>query len=353
MLDYRLLPDNDCLENEKAVLPKVFELIRRLKVGLIYGPISPEDRPYYRRAVLGGPAASMSITHVASALTQRGLRAEIINPELFGFLDRLRNIDFALIMVHGPFGEDGKIQGLFEYLRIPYLGSPVLPSAICNSKTICKAMVRSLGLPTPSHTRLLPRTEEAIGEHIACSGLSFPAMLKCDTGGSSVGMVKCKSLDDVISQLSSVSPNVPYFCESFANGTSCTVSLIQLGTTMFCAEPMEIETVHEFYDEISKLEGGNSGAGVRYHYPARISKRAAQRCMENARLIAEQLQLTVYARVDFIVSEDGTPHFLEVNTLPGLSPETNFVTGMLAFGFSYADLLVLLIRASLVNTIEP
>lgn len=351
MLSYQMLPDNNRIENERAVVPKVFDFVRRLRIGLIYGPISPEDRPYYRRALLAGPKA-MSITSLASTLAEQGFSVEIINPDLFGFIDRLKNIDFALIVIHGSHGEDGKIQGLLDYLRIPYLGPSVLPSAICNSKTTCKAVVRSLGLSTPSSTTLLPRSTKAISELISSRGLAFPAMLKCDTGGSSVGMAKCNSLDEVVSRISAVNPKIPYFCESFVKGTACTVSLIQLGTEMFCTEPMEIETDREFYDEISKLEGASSGAAIRFHYPARFSKLAAQKCIENARLIAEQLQLTVCGRVDFIVSDDGTPHFLEVNTLPSLSSEASFAEGGSALGFSYAELLLLLIRASLINEID-
>lgn len=352
MLGYQMLPDNSRIENERATIPKVFDFVRRLKIGLIYGPTSPEDRPHYRRALLAGPAKGMSITSVASALVEQGFSVETINPDLFGFIDRLKNIDFALVMIHGPHGEDGKIQGLLDYLRIPYLGPSVLPSAICNSKTTCKTIVQSVGVPTPSSTTLFSHSTKAIGELISSSGLAFPVMLKCDTGGSSMGMAKCNSFDEVVSGISSIRPKMPYFCESFVKGTACTVSLIQLGTEMFCTEPIEIETEREFYDEISKREGGSSGAAVRYHYPARFSKLAARKCIENARLIAEQLQLTVCGRVDFIVSDDDTPYFLEVNTLPGLSSAATFAKAGLALGFSYVELLLLLIRASLINEID-
>lgn len=351
MLSYQMLPENNRIRDEKTITPKVFEFLRRLKIGLIYGPTSPEDRPCYRRALLAGPQ-SMSITSAASTLAEQGFSVEIINPDLFGFIDRLKNIDFALIVIHGSHGEDGKIQGLLDYLRIPYLGASVLPSAICISKTTCKTLVRSLGVPTPTSTTFLPRSRKAICDVISSSGLSFPAMLKCDTGGSSLGMAKCNSLDDVVSRISSVNPKVPYFCESFVKGPACTLSLIQLGTEMFCTKPMEIETAREFYDDISKLEGESSGAAVRFHYPARISKMATQKCIENARLIAEQLQLTVHGRVDFIVSDDDTPYFLEVNTLPSLYSAASFAHSASALGFSHAELLLLLIRASLINKID-
>ncbi|QOZ33226.1 hypothetical protein [Bradyrhizobium sp. CCBAU 53421] len=352
MLSYQMLPDNKRVENEKAIVPKVLEFVRQLKIGLIYGPISPEDHPYYRRALLSGPAKGMSVTSVASTLAEEGFSIEIINPDLFGFIDRLKNIDFALIMIHGPHGEDGKMQGLLDYLRIPYLGPSVLPSAICNSKTTCKTMVRSLGISTPSSTTLLPRSAKAIGDLISSSGLTFPVMLKGDTGGSSVGMAQCNNVDEVVSRISTVDPKTPYFCESFVKGRVCTVSLIQLGTEMFCTEPIEVETERAFYDEISKLEGGSSGAAVRFHCPARLSKLAAEKCMKDARSIAEQLQLTVHGRVDFIVSDDESAHFLEVNTLPSLSSAATFAKGGLTLGFSYPELLLLLIRASLINEID-
>lgn len=352
MLTYKRLPDTLRVEEEKAIAPKVLDLVSRLKIGIIYGPISPEDRPYYRRGLLAGPPAGMSITSVAKTLESQGFSVEILNPDLFGFIDRLRNIDFALIMIHGAHGEDGKIQGLLDYLRIPYLGPSVLPSAICNSKTACKAMIQALGLPSPQSTRMLPRCSAGIREAIIATNLTFPAMLKCDTGGSSVGMAKCSTLDELLIRISTIDARTPYFCESYVAGTPCTVSLVQLGTDMFCTEPLEVETEHEFYDDISKLEGANSGAGVRYHYPARISKDAINKCIEYARAIAEHLQLTVYGRVDFVVSGEGIPYFLEANTLPGLSSDSNFVRCGTGQGFTYPELLLLLIRASLINEVD-
>ena len=117
----------------------------RLSVALVYGGISAEDRLY----MASSPPGQLSVTALSATLTRMGAGFEILDPCHPSFVQELAGFDVALSNLHGPFGEDGRLQGLLDYLRVPYCGSGVAASAVAADKILCKRLMESLGVPTP------------------------------------------------------------------------------------------------------------------------------------------------------------------------------------------------------------
>jgi D-alanine-D-alanine ligase-like ATP-grasp enzyme len=111
---------------------------------------------------------------------------------------------------------------------------------------------------------------------------------------------------------------------------------------------LEIESASSFYDEDTKLTGN----GTQYHYPARISEPLREQAREYCRELASSIGLTVYARFDFMATEDDRLMFLEINSLPGLSEASNYLECMKAVGLSYDETILALLRASLLDELD-
>jgi D-alanine-D-alanine ligase len=154
----------------------------RFTVALVYGGISAEDQLYLARC----PPGQLSVTAMSDALTVLGARFKVLDPCRPAFIADLAGFDVALPGLHGPFGEDGRLQGLLDYLRTPYCGSGVAASAIAADKVLCKRLMESLGISTPGW-RIWPGPRAAWPGH--------PVMVKPRMGGSSVGMSLARDPD--------------------------------------------------------------------------------------------------------------------------------------------------------------
>ncbi|WP_127359080.1 D-alanine--D-alanine ligase family protein [Actinacidiphila soli] len=117
-----------------------------LNVALVYGGLSAEDRLY----IAESPTEQMSVTALSESLIEIGATFKILDPCDPGFIRDLLTFDVALSNLHGPYGEDGRLQGLLDYLRKPFCGSGVAASAIAAGKILCKQSMEGLGVPTPA-----------------------------------------------------------------------------------------------------------------------------------------------------------------------------------------------------------
>lgn len=161
--------------------------ITRLTVGVVYGPMSEEDRLYMAQA----PRAEWSLTALVQALEFRGARARHLDPTEASFATRVTEVDVALLNCHGPYGEDGRLQGLLDFLGVPYTSCGVLGSAVGMDKMVSKAVFAALGIATP------PAVNLSSPEPTDDAGIGYPAMLKAVDGGSSVGIAFVHRPDDV------------------------------------------------------------------------------------------------------------------------------------------------------------
>lgn len=307
-----------------------------LNVALIYGGLSAEDRLYIAEC----PPAQRSITALSESLTKLGAAFQILDPCDLRFVRNLLTFDIALSNLHGPYGEDGRLQGLLDYLRMPLCGSGVAASAIAADKILCKLVMQGLGVPTPAWQTwtgaMAPRWADQ------------PVMVKPALGGSSIGMTLVRdeaALAAALQHARTIDPG-PVLIEEYVTGLSVTVGLLQLPSGVLVFPPVAAE-VHggEFYDAAAKLDAG--GQGTVSLAIADIPAATADLLTTHARALWNGLGCRGAARADFVVQADGTVRGLEVNTTPGMQRESNFVTGAALCGLDHTDVVLAFLHETL------
>ena len=252
--------------------------------------------------------------------------------------------DVAFPALHGPFGEDGTVQGLLECLDVPYVGAGVLASAVCMDKLVFKDLAAHAGLPQVSyagvrHARWAAEREDVLGELFA---LGVPVFVKPARLGSSVGIVKVSDPELLGAALDEAFAHDPrVIVEAMATGLEVECSV--MGTTALeASEPGEIIVRGEWYDYEAKYTPG----GMELVVPARIPASARQRVRELGVEAFRLADCSGMARADFFV--DGDRVLLnELNTIPGFTETSVFGRLFEASGVPYAELLDRLIRYAL------
>ncbi|MER6492881.1 D-alanine--D-alanine ligase family protein [Streptomyces griseorubiginosus] len=308
-----------------------------LRVALIYGPVSAEDRLYHSKC----PVEQRSVTALGTALEEIGARWKVLNPCEPDFIINLAAYDVALSNLHGPYGEDGRLQGLLDYLRVPYCGSGVAASAVAADKILCKRVMLTLGVPTP-------------GWHV-WSGAGpvtwngRPVMIKPPFGGSSVGMSLVRDPADLPAALADAAGNegAEVLVEEYVTGTPMTVGLLELpGGTVVVFPPLTTEAADaDFYDANTKLDADSRGAVI--VRAADLEPEVLSQVTEHARKLWDGLGLRGSARIDFILTEDDDPYVLEVNSTPGMSRDSNFAVGAAMVGLTHTDVVLAMLHEAL------
>ena len=248
-------------------------------------------------------------------------------------------IDAALIILHGPYGEDGTIQGLLELLDIPYQGTGVLGSALAMNKLAAKQMYEKAGLPVPAYAVIERESREEVDPLVRQLGL--PLVVKPANAGSSIGMSIVGTADELAPALSKAfDHDATVIVERYVKGTELTVGV--LGNASLQALPV-IEIIpggdYEFFDYTAKYTPG----ATREICPARIDADAARKAQQYAQTAHRALYCKGYSRTDMILC--GTDIFvLETNTIPGMTPTSLFPQAAQAAGISFGQLLDRLIE---------
>ncbi len=260
----------------------------------------------------------------------------------------LLGADVVFPALHGPFGEDGSVQGLLETLDVAYVGSGVRASAVCLDKVLFKQLMRvGGGVPQVDFVgvreeRFRARRDEVLRE---IAGLGLPVFVKPARLGSSVGISRASSSDDVAVALEEAfSHDALVIVEALAPGIEVECGVLG-GSDPFASEPGEIVLApgaEGWYDYEAKYEPG----GMELLVPARISERASERVRELAVEAFTRADCDGLARVDFFV--DGEDVLLnELNTMPGFTPTSVYPKLMAASGIPYPELLERLCRLAL------
>jgi D-alanine-D-alanine ligase len=248
-------------------------------------------------------------------------------------------IDAALIILHGPYGEDGTVQGLLELLDIPYQGAGVLGSALAMNKPAAKQIYEAQRLPVPAHVVVQrsqrPPTDELVRQ------LGLPLVVKPATAGSSIGMSIARHAEELQPALErALEYDTRILVETYIDGVEITGAV--LGNDEPQALPL-IEIIpdkeHLFFDYEAKYT-----AGVTQEIcPARIDAALTQKAQEFAVRAHKALYCTGYSRTDMMVR--GNEIFvLETNTIPGMTPTSLFPQAARAAGISFSQLLDRLIE---------
>lgn len=264
--------------------------------------------------------------------------------DLKRLVDMAPQIDAALIILHGPYGEDGTVQGLLDLLEIPYQGSGVLGSALAMNKIVSKQLYEKAGIPVP------PDVVVQRGDHFevaACvKRLGLPLVVKPVECGSSVGMSIVKAADDLQAAVEKAfSYDDAILIEMFIQGLELTAGVI--GNNDLEALPV-IEIIpdqqHEFFDYEAKYT-----AGVTQEIcPARIDPELTAKVQAYAKQAHQTLFCKGYSRTDMIL-KDGEIYVLETNTIPGMTANSLLPRAAKAAGMTFSQLLDRLITLSLEN----
>lgn len=245
-------------------------------------------------------------------------------------------IDFALLALHGQYGEDGTVQGVLETLGIPYSGSGVLASSLCMNKQLSKILLKAVGVHTPAGffwqgmDDYDPQMVEQLG---------YPVIVKPNTGGSSIGVQPVQNEKELL----------PAVQEAFGLGQTILIEPYIKGMELTCPimdgevlPIIGIRSAHsEWFDFKAKYEVGGAEENV-IQLPPVIELRVREAVLSSY----QQLQCKVYARVDVILYQD-MPYVLEVNTLPGMTAGSLFPKSAAAAGMTYTQLLDRIIVSSL------
>ncbi|WP_124980134.1 D-alanine--D-alanine ligase [Nonlabens xiamenensis] len=250
------------------------------------------------------------------------------------------NFDCCYNTIHGTPGEDGMIQAMLELLSIPQTSCDYYQSAITFNKRDCIAVLKPWSITTGKHF-YMDQGEEVDVDRIL-SHVGLPCFVKANRSGSSFGVSKvyeASQLPDALQVAFDVDDEI--IIESFLEGTEVSVGVYQIGDEVIALPPTEIVSENDFFDYEAKY-GGKSEEIT----PARIGTTSTRAVQELSKRIYSILKLKGIARADFIF-HNGTPHFIEINTNPGMSEESIIPKQVRAAGRSLQEVLTLVIEDSI------
>ena len=223
--------------------------------------------------------------------------------------------DCAVPMIHGTPGEDGRLQAYLDLMKVPYTTCGVLAAALTFNKYACKTFLNSMGILFPKGKLL--RKGEKVDKKEVFARLGLPCFIKPNNGGSSFGISKIKSSDELETALQAAFAEDAHeiLVEEFIEGTEITCGLVELDGKMIVFPITEIVSKKEFFDVEAKYSAGMADEIT----PARISESLRSDCETISKCIYKYLNCKGIVRIDYIL-RDNSLYFLEVNTVPGMSP---------------------------------
>src|SRR3954449_5741115 len=260
-------------------------------------------------------------------------------------------VDVVFPLLHGPFGEDGTLQGLLELGDIRYVGSGVLASAAGMDKHVMKLLLAAQGIPVGDHLLVTARQWERDPESVRADveELGYPVYVKPSRAGSSLGITRVKGpadLDAAVEAARRHDPRIVVEAEIEGREIECAVLESIDGGAPATSLPGEIDVgaAYEFYDFEAKYL---SGEAVRLSCPADLPDDVVHRVRDLAARTFEALDCEGLARVDFFVRGDGDVLVNEINTMPGFTPISMYPRMWAATGLGYAALVDRLVQLGL------
>lgn len=260
----------------------------------------------------------------------------IIIDEKEDIITKTKGIDFALLALHGQFGEDGTVQAVLQTLGIPYSGCGPLSSAMCMDKDVSKSILEAAGIRNAPWINL--RKDDKI-DFNEINKLGYPVVVKPTHGGSSVATFIVKEEKDIRSCVEEgFKWDNEVMIEKFIKGDEITCPVY--GDKMLPV--IAIKPKSEFFDFASKYQDGGAEEVVVELEP-KLQKEVEKMALETYKT----LKCEVYARVDMIVTEEGIPYILEVNTLPGMTKNSLIPISAAALNISFSKLIDMIIEDSM------
>jgi D-alanine-D-alanine ligase len=238
----------------------------------------------------------------------------------FSFLLNGEKITFdcAYITIHGIPGEDGRLQGYFEMIDMPYTSCNVLTSAITYNKYVCNNYLKGFGINIAPSLRLRKNDKFTPEEVIDKVGL--PCFVKPNLGGSSFGVTKVKSIDEIVPAIEKAFAEAEeVIIESFMQGTEITNGIFKTAKRQVVLPITEVVPANEFFDFAAKYKGE-----AQEITPARLSPELTAEVQKTTASIYNLLGCKGIVRIDYIITNGNKINLLEVNTTPGMTP-TSFI----------------------------
>ncbi|AKI96934.1 D-alanine--D-alanine ligase family protein [Kosmotoga pacifica] len=303
------------------------------KVAVVYGGFSLERDI----SLISGKRVVDVLKRLGYQVTPFELNKDNLT-ELFG----LKNHDLVFIALHGKFGEDGRIQSLFDLSGIRYTGSGALASAICFDKEITYRITREI-TKQPYHLKLCSNEEI---EKLDWS--YFPAMVKPNSEGSSIGIELIQnppSLKPALSKGLKLYGDI--LLEHFITGRELSISVLEINGEPVVLPILEIKPKKRFYDFEAKYTSGLT----EFIVPAPLSEKQVEKLVQLSKEVFSILGCRHMIRIDGILS-DNEFYFLEVNTIPGLTELSDLPQSAKAMGMTFEELIENVVREALRNKKE-
>ncbi|MFE5538647.1 D-alanine--D-alanine ligase family protein [Streptomyces sp. NPDC056492] len=276
---------------------------------------------------------------------------EVVYTEPGAVPKALGEVDVVFPMLHGPYGEDGTLQGLLELSGIPYVGSGVLASAVGQDKEYMKRVFTSFGLPVGPYVTIRPREWDADRDAAKARILDFagehgwPLFIKPARAGSSIGITKVdevSGLDAAIREAQRHDPKI--IVEALLRGREIECGVLEFEDGPRASVPAEIPPVssHDFYDFEAKYIDSASGI-----VPAPLTPEQTAEVQRLAIEAFDAASCEGLVRADFFLTEDGTFVINEINTMPGFTPISMYPRMWQESGVEYPELVDRLIQAAL------
>ena len=241
--------------------------------------------------------------------------------------------DFAYITIHGTPGEDGRLQGYFDMMRIPYSCCGVLAAAMTYDKFICNQYLKAFGIRISES--LLLRQGQTVSDEDVIEKIGLPCFIKPSLGGSSFGVTKVKEASAIQPAIDKAfSEGREVVIESFIDGTEVTCGCYKTSDKEVVFPLTEVVTDNEFFDFDAKYNGQ-----VQEITPARISAEQTEKVQRETSRIYDILGAKGLIRVDYIIPADGEPKLLEVNTTPGMTATSFIPQQVRAAGLEMKDVM--------------
>ncbi len=252
-------------------------------------------------------------------------------------------IDVAFILLHGPLGEDGSMQGTLDLLGIPYQGAGILGSALAMDKNLAKKMYRDAGLMVADWQMASP--EDIGNPGPLAAKLKMPVVIKPVRQGSSLGMSIAHDQHELASGLSlAFRYDTEVMVEEFVRGREITCGV--LGNKELSALPL-VEIIpgeeYPFFDYQAKYQPGASKEVC----PAELDEETTAKAQQYGLMAHKALKLKGYSRTDMIVADSGEIYVIETNTIPGMTPTSLLPQAAKAFGLDFSQLLDRLIELAM------
>ncbi|WP_438958348.1 D-alanine--D-alanine ligase [Porticoccus sp.] len=296
------------------------------RVGVLYGGTSAERE-----------ISLISGSSVIAALQRSGvdLVAIDVGADLLQQLPQL-SLTRVLIMLHGPGGEDGSLQGALQFLGLPYTGSGVFASALAMDKLHSKQFWQGVGLPTAKFAVLNDSTDW----QVTLDALGGVVMVKPSHEGSSLGMTRADSAAELKKAwVEAASLDSSVIAEQWISGAEYTVAVLN-GEVL---PPIRLETDHSFYDYNAKYLADDT----RYLCPCGLDQDREAELKELALAAFNSLGCTGWGRVDVMCDQAGEFQLLEVNTVPGMTDHSLVPMAAKAAGYSFDELVLKILDTSL------